>query len=134
MNAILKLFILAIGLSFACFVVYLLVKKKISEWNVIVWLTSAVVILLIAARPEWVDWAAKKVGISYPPSLLFLISTLILLVLVLFQSIQISSLQSKVRQIAQAVAMQPHVQPGNVVPPSDALAEVAATQEDGINS
>jgi hypothetical protein len=133
-NTILKLFILAIGLSFACFVVYLLVKKKISEWNVIVWLTSAVVILLISARPEWVDWTAKAVGISYPPSLLFLISTLILLVLVLFQSIQISSLQSKVRQIAQAVAMQPHVQQCNVVPPSDAIAEVAVAQEDGINS
>jgi hypothetical protein len=129
-NTILKLFLLACGLSFAFFVVYLLYKKKINEWNVIVWLASAVAILLISARPEWVDWAARSLGISYPPSLLFLFSTLILLVLVLYQSIQISSLQSKVRQIAQAVAIQPHVEQRTMLPHAESLAEVAAVKED----
>ncbi|MGZ4032530.1 MAG: DUF2304 domain-containing protein, partial [Tumebacillaceae bacterium] len=110
MNTVLKLFLLACGIGFAFTVLYLLTKKKISEWNVIVWMSGAVAILIISARPEWVDWAAKQVGISYPPSLLFLFSTLVLLVVVLYQSMQISTLQSKVRQIAQAVAIQPHLE------------------------
>lgn len=105
----LKLFLLSCGILFVVTVVYLLLKKKISEWNVIAWSAGAVAILLISANPHWVDWTANQLSISYPPSLLFLFSTLILLVLVLYQSIQISALQSKLRQIAQHVAVQKHL-------------------------
>lgn len=133
-NSVLKLFVLACGVTFSLTVLYLLIKKKISEWSVITWLTGVVVILLISANPEWVDKLARAVGISYPPSLLFLFSTLILLVLVLYQSIQISSLQNKVRQIAQHVALQPHLKNGTVQQgePQYALglAETAATAEE----
>ena len=130
MNGILKLFLLACGVVFVGIMLYLLIKKKISEWNVMAWLSGAVVILLISARPEWFDLLAKQVGVSYPPSLLFLCSTLILLLLVLYQSIQLSALQNKVRQIAQHVAIQPHVAPpqqADALPDHQAmLAEVAA--------
>ena len=87
-------------------VLNLLLKRKISEWNSISWFTAAVVILIVSANPKLVDWAAKALGISYPPSLLFLFSTLVLLVLVLYQSMQISMLQNKIRQLAQHVAIQ----------------------------
>ncbi|WP_231956079.1 DUF2304 domain-containing protein [Aneurinibacillus soli] len=84
-------------------------KKKISEWNVITWLSGAVAILIVSANPELVDWLASRLGVSYPPSLLFLFSTLILLLVVLYQSIQISVLQNKLKQIAQHIAIQQHL-------------------------
>lgn len=111
MSLELKLFLLSCGVAFVMVVLYLLLKKKISEWNVITWSAGAVAILLVSANPLWVDGAAKYLGIDYPPSLLFLFSTLILLVLVLYQSIQISTLQTKLRQIAQHVAVQKHLEP-----------------------
>jgi hypothetical protein len=110
MSIELKLFLLSCGVAFVMVVLYLLLKKKISEWNVIAWSASAVAILLVSANPLWVDGAAKWLGIDYPPSLLFLFSTLVLLVMVLYQSIQISTLQTKLRQIAQHVAVQKHLE------------------------
>ncbi|MBL0389012.1 DUF2304 domain-containing protein [Tumebacillus sp. ITR2] len=109
MHLELKIFLVCCGLAFAFVVLNLLLKKKITEWNVIAWGLGALVILLISANPNWVDGAAKFLGIDYPPSLLFMLSTLVLLVLVLYQSIQISALQSKLRQIAQHVAVQKHL-------------------------
>lgn len=106
MTNILELFLLACGLGFLFFVLSLLLKRRISEWNSISWLTAAIVILIVAANPELVDWCAELLGISYPPSLLFLFSTLVLLLLVLYQSMQISMLQNKLRQLAQHVAIQ----------------------------
>jgi hypothetical protein len=130
MSVILKIFLLSCGLVFLFTVINLLIKKKISEWNVIIWLSGAVAILLLSANPEWVDWAAQKLGISYPPSLLFLFSTLVLLVIVLYQSMQISALQSRVRQIVQHVAVQPHLDANR----RQLVAEVAVSQEEVSNS
>ena len=106
MSSELKIFSLICGLSFLFVVLNLLLKRKISEWNSISWFSAAIVILIVSANPNLVDWAAAKLGISYPPSLLFLFSTLVLLVLVLYQSMQISMLQNKIRQLAQHVSIQ----------------------------
>lgn len=126
MSIELKLFLLSCGLAFVAVVLYLLLKKKISEWNVIAWSAGAVAILLVSANPLWVDGAAKYLGIAYPPSLLFLFSTLILLIFALYQSIQISTLQTKLRQIAQHVAVQKHLE---IDPLAQPQIQAAATSE-----
>jgi len=105
MNSILKVFLFCCGFAFFFTVIYLLLKKKISEWNSIAWLSGALAILIVSANPELVDWIAAKLGVSYPPSLIFLFSTLVLLLIVLYQSMQISELQKKMRQLAQNVAV-----------------------------
>ncbi|KEO81460.1 DUF2304 domain-containing protein [Tumebacillus flagellatus] len=130
MHLELKIFLIFCGLCFVFTVANLLLKKKISEWNVIAWGFGALVILLISANPMWVDWAAKRLGIDYPPSLLFMISTLVLLVLVLYQSMQISALQSKLRQIAQHVSLQQYLnQPNQETPAQQMIVEAAAASE-----
>jgi hypothetical protein len=52
-----------------------------------------------------VDKTAKMFGIAYPPSLLFLLSTLILLLFSLYQTIQITKLSNKVKDISQYLAL-----------------------------
>jgi hypothetical protein len=107
---VLHIVLLGCGLSFFTTVLVLLLKKKISEWNSIAWFTCALLILLMAANPELIDWAAAKAGVDYPPSLLFLFSVLILLLLVLYQSMQISDLQKKLQVLAQHAALHHPVQ------------------------
>lgn len=101
----LKIVIFICGFLFTFTVIMLLVKNKISERNTIVWLTGCIVILVLSVNPDMFDALAVKVGVKYPPALLFLISTLILLFVVLYQSIQISTLSDKVRELAQYVAV-----------------------------
>jgi hypothetical protein len=61
---------------------------------------------MISAFPSLLNWIAEKLGVEYPPSLLFLFSALILLIVVLSQSMQISILNDKIKQLAQHVALQ----------------------------
>jgi hypothetical protein len=105
MDYVLKWFIFCCGLVFSGAIVRLLLRKKINERNSVVWLLSAAAILVLSANPHWFDELAGLLGVSYPPSLLFLFSTLVLLVIVLYQSMQISVLNEKLRQLAQHVAL-----------------------------
>ncbi|TVY07712.1 DUF2304 domain-containing protein [Paenibacillus cremeus] len=109
MNSTLKLFILCCGIGFSCGVMYLLLKKKINERHSIIWLGGVTSILVITAFPEWFDKLAVSVGVSYPPALLFLLSILVLALVVLYQSMQISILNEKLKELVQYMALE---QPG----------------------
>jgi hypothetical protein len=105
MSEPLKLFVFACGLLFALAVVRLLLKKRISERNSIAWMGAALSTLSLSAFPQLVDKIAKWVNVSYPPTLVFLFSTLVLLLFVLYQSMQISMLNEKIKEIAQRIAI-----------------------------
>jgi hypothetical protein len=105
MSIILKVFLFASGLIFTLIAVGLLLKRRINERHSIVWFFGLISILLISANPEWLDKLASSLGIAYPPSLLFLFSNLVLMLLVLYQSLQISTLNEKLKQLAQHISL-----------------------------
>lgn len=106
MSIVLKMFLLISGLVFSLIAFALLLKRRINEFHSIVWLLCLGAILTISANPEWIDHVAYSLNIDYPPSLLFLLSNLVLLLLVLYQSVQISKLNEKVKQLAQHISLQ----------------------------
>lgn len=106
MHSLLSTFLLLCGLSFSGIIIRLLLKRRINERNSAAWLLGAIAILIVSANPKMLDWVADKIGVAYPPTLLFLFSTLVLLILALRQSMQISVLNEKIRQLAQHIALQ----------------------------
>lgn len=96
-------FLIGSGVLFFLLIVYLLLRHKISERYSIIWLIGGIGILTVAYRPHILDRLATLVGVSYPPSLLFMLSTLILLIMHLYQSIELSKLQQKVVKLTQAL-------------------------------
>ncbi len=105
MSNLLQWFVLLISLSFTGVVLYMLVNKKINEKNTLVWLGSAVLILIFAVNPGLLTILADFFGVDYPPSLLFLFSVLVLLLLILYQSKQISTLHDKIKELTQYIAI-----------------------------
>ncbi len=105
MSSTLKLFIFFCGLVFVGTVIYLLVQRKINERNSLLWLFGALIILALSTMPDLLQVLADFAGVEYPPTLLFLFSTLIILFILLFQSIQISALQEHLKELAQLVAI-----------------------------
>ena len=105
MGGTLKFTILLLGVVFVLTVISLLVKRKINERNSFLWLAGSLVILVLAAMPDVLDIAARAAGVDYPPTLLFLLSTLVILFILLYQSIQISALQERCRELAQNLAI-----------------------------
>ncbi|MBB3108743.1 hypothetical protein FHS18_000771 [Paenibacillus phyllosphaerae] len=105
MQDVLRWFILLCGIVFSYIIIRLLLKHKINARNSVAWLLSVVAVLLLAAFPGGLDRLANVVGVQYPPTLMFLFSTLVLLLIVLYQSMQISTVNEKIRQLSQHVAL-----------------------------
>ncbi len=105
MHGPIKLIILLIGVIFVITVINLLVRRRINERNSFLWLAGSLAILVLAAIPDVLDIVARAAGVDYPPTLLFLLSILVILYILLYQSIQISILQEKCRELAQHLAI-----------------------------
>ncbi|PKM87984.1 MAG: hypothetical protein CVU87_08545 [Firmicutes bacterium HGW-Firmicutes-12] len=100
-----KGFIIVLGLIFVGVIILLLVKRKINERHSLFWLFGAIIILILSTIPEILAVIANLVGVDYPPALLFLIAILVILAITLYQSIQISILQERLRELTQQIAI-----------------------------
>jgi len=78
-----------------------LLKEKYS----VLWLASAVVIMALSVKKELLDSIAAWLGIAYPPSLLFLVAFIFVLLITLHFSVVISLLHEKNKAIAQELAL-----------------------------
>lgn len=99
--------IIAIILSTALllFVLELVRKGLLKERYSILWLGSAFMLLLLSVWKGLLDRIAALVGIFYPPSFLFLIAFIFLLLIVLHFSIVISIISEKNRKLAQEIGL-----------------------------
>jgi hypothetical protein len=104
-NIGLRLFVLFCGVFFDIIVINLLIKKRISERNSIIWFMLSLFIFILSLFPGIIDFAAGILGIDYPPTLLFLLSILLVFFILLNHYIQLSTLNSQLKEITQQVAI-----------------------------
>jgi hypothetical protein len=88
-----RIFFALLGLIFSVTVYNRVKKKKFSEKESIFWMAIALLMLVISIFPQIVDNITKLVNIVYPPSLLFLIGILFLILVVFRLTENISKLQ-----------------------------------------
>lgn len=82
-----------------------LLKEKYS----VLWLALCVVVMVLAVKRELLDAVALKLGVSYPPSLLFLVAFLFVLLILLHFSVVISILHEKNKILAQEITLLRHI-------------------------
>lgn len=109
MNIALRLSILLFGLIFFTFIFRLLYVKHIEERNALIWIISVLLMCLLIIFPGILDTLAFKLGIDYPPALLFLVSTLAIMMILIHQAIQISMLRKQVKELAELTAIHNNV-------------------------
>jgi hypothetical protein len=109
MSDILQVFLIVCALAFCVIVIRLIIKHKISERSSVIWLGGSLIILLFAGEYQILDKVAKWLSIDYPPSLIFLLSTLVLLLSNLYQSIQITKLNIKIKDLSQYLALKEEI-------------------------
>jgi hypothetical protein len=102
--------IIAIALTggLILFILELVRRKALMERYAILWLFSAFALLLLAAWKGLLTTVAFKVGIHYPPSLLFAVAFGVELLLLLHFSLAISSLADQNKVLAQRVGILQH--------------------------
>jgi hypothetical protein len=83
-------------------------RKRLMERYALVWLFSAAVLLVLAAWKGLLTTISFRVGIDYPPSLLFAAAFAAELLLLLHFSLAVSSLTDQNKILAQRVGLLQH--------------------------
>jgi len=78
-----------------------LLKEKYS----VLWLASALVIVALSIKRSFLDHIAGFLGVDYPPSLLFLVAFLFVLLILLHFSVVISIFHDKNKALTQEITL-----------------------------
>jgi hypothetical protein len=86
-------------------VVELVRRGRLKERYSLLWLFAGGVLLVLSSSRTILEYISNLVGIYYPPSFLFLLAFLFLLLITLHFSVTISGLSEKNKRLAQEVAL-----------------------------
>ncbi len=98
------LFILA-ALFFVVIILRTVIKGSLSINESFFWLFGSLVVLGLSVYPKIIDKIAVRVGVDYPPSLLFVGCILFLLLINLRLNKKIASIQDKLTRAGQELAI-----------------------------
>ncbi|MEO0561439.1 MAG: DUF2304 domain-containing protein [Chloroflexota bacterium] len=86
-------------------VVELVRRRRLREEYSLLWLATALVLLVLASSRPLLDAIAGAIGIFYPPSALFLVAIVFMLMMLLHFSTVLTRLTQENKVIAQQLAL-----------------------------
>ena len=89
-------------------VIELIRRGRLKERYSLLWLFAGGILLLLSSSRALLEYISHLVGIYYPPSFLFLVAFLFLMVIALHFSVVISGLSEKNKKLAQELALLRH--------------------------
>ena len=93
-----------VTLLFLVLVIELVRRRRLVERYALLWITAALVLVVLAVWNGALNWIADSLGILSPPNALFLIGVGALFVLALHFSVAFSRLSEETKILAQEVA------------------------------
>lgn len=78
-----------------------ILKEKYS----VLWLACALAVLILSVKKGILDYLARLLGVAYPPSLLFLVAFVFLLLIILHFSVVISIFHEKNKLLSQEITL-----------------------------
>jgi hypothetical protein len=93
------------ALIFLLVIFELIRSRRLQERYAILWLFTGGVILVLSVWRDALRLVAEQIGIAYPPSALFVVGFLFILVVLLHYSTVISELSERNVRLAQDIAL-----------------------------
>jgi len=100
-----RIFFIVLGVLFSAYIIRNTTRRRLLEKESFIWLLTIVVVIILGIFPEILDWTATLLHIQYGPSLLFLVSILVLAALLLRNSMITSSQQNKINSLAHKITL-----------------------------
>jgi hypothetical protein len=111
MSGVAQVLTILIAVGAVVLVIALVRSRRLKERYAVIWLLVAFgMVALVLARPL-LDNLSRALGIQSGTTTLFLIGTLVILGILLQLSMSLSTLEDKVRDIAEAVALDDSTEP-----------------------
>ncbi|WP_350347312.1 DUF2304 domain-containing protein [Agromyces sp. G08B096] len=100
-------YVLGIAAAIATLVVVieLLRRRRLRERHAVWWLLAGFLALIIGIFPQVLVWAAGVVGIEIPTNLIFFVSLVLLFLVCIQHSSELTRLEDKVRILAEEQAL-----------------------------
>ena len=95
--------VMAIGLAVG--ILYLVRRDHIYIRQGFYWIVIAVVSVELGAWPTAIDYLGEELGIAYPPTLLFLVAIIVLMLKGLLGDIALTRLRRDMRRLNQRIAL-----------------------------
>ena len=84
---------------------FLMRSRRIREKYAATWITLAIAVVIVGAFPGLLGRIAQALGVQTPINLLFLVSGLVLLVVSVQFSVEVSRLEEETRTLAEEIAL-----------------------------
>ena len=93
------------SLAVVVFLAALLRSRRVREKYAFIWIAVGVTVAVLAAFPDVVVWLTGLVGIQTPVNLLFATSLVVLLLVCVQLSVEVSGLEEETRTLTEEVAL-----------------------------
>ncbi|MBB5642146.1 DUF2304 domain-containing protein [Cryobacterium roopkundense] len=87
-------------------VIEMLRRRRLRERHAVWWIVAGLLALLLGIFPQALVWAADVVGVEIPTNLAFFLSLLVLFLVCIQQSAELTDLEGKTRILAEECALQ----------------------------
>lgn len=105
MNMALRAFCMIVS-SFSFYsVIYKLIKRQMNESNSILWFMVGFLMLIAGFFPDLITSLAAIIRVDYPPTLLFLVSIIALILISFKSSADLSKVEKQVTEMAIVVSL-----------------------------
>ena len=113
MTLTLQCVFLMVSLLTFVFAVYKVRKSQLQIADAISWLIGAILLVLLSLFPEVVLWTADLLGFYSASNFILTMYTFFLIIIVFMQSIKLSILNEKVKNLNHYIALKEKEQPDN---------------------
>lgn len=100
-----NLLFIIIGIILIVYIIKSVMNKNFDMYESIFWIIATIAIILLAMFPKSLDTISAKLGISYSPSLVFLLGVVFLLFINFKQSRLLNQEKQKTTELAQELAI-----------------------------
>jgi len=101
----LQVFAGVLAAAMVVLILWMIRRDRLPVSHSLWWLTVSVMIALLGLMPGLLDGLARMVGIAYPPSLLFVLAILTLLIKVLLEDLELTTNRRRLLRLAQKTAI-----------------------------
>lgn len=101
----LQVFAGVLGVAMAALILWMIRRDRLPVSHSLWWLIVSALIALFGLAPGLLDALARMVGITYAPSLLFVLAILTLLIKVLLEDLELTTNRRRLLRLAQKTAI-----------------------------
>jgi peptidoglycan/LPS O-acetylase OafA/YrhL len=100
-----RIFIFLIGIFLFLMIFELVRRRKFREELSILWLLIGITVIFSSFADRIIDPLSHKLGFGYPPALVFVVISFLLVLALLYFSIVVSDLKGKNKELSQKIAL-----------------------------